>query len=148
MNDVMKSEEVSVVRPDHDTTENVIDEVHVFEPGYQPEQLPKLDMPDLDANVQSLTASELAQVPTLIDQVTPSPQAMDSDAKTDTDVAAEAEMVSSDVLVVDESESITQVPPVQADQMWELFHVRMDALTTDIKKLNDRLDQLESKSKV
>lgn len=142
MNDVMKSEEVSVVRPDHDTTQGVIDDVPVFEPGYQPEQLPKLDMPDLDANVQSLTASELAQVPTLVDQVASSPDAMTAD------MTAEAETGFDDVSAVNESEPLAQVLPVQADQMWALFHVRMDTLMADIKKLNDRLDQLESKSKV
>lgn len=143
MNDVVKSEEeVSVIRPDHGTSKNVIDDVPVFEPGYQPEQLPKLDVPDLDADVQSLTASQLAQVPTLIDQVAPHPEAMASD------VSIEAETVSAEASVIDESQPLAQVMPVQADQMWELFHVRMDTLMADIKNLNDRLDQLESKSKV
>lgn len=142
MNDVMKSEEVSVVRPDHDATLGVIDDVPVFEPGYQPEQLPKLEVPDLDADVQSLTASELAQVPTLVDQVAVSPQAVASN------VTPPAKAVSTDVPDSNESAPPAQVQPVQADQMWVLFHVRMDALTADIKNLNDRLDQLENKSKV
>ena len=51
----MKSEEVSVIRSDHDATQSAIDEVPAFEPGYQPEQLPKLEVPHLDADVQSLT---------------------------------------------------------------------------------------------
>lgn len=141
----MNQEEVSVVRPDHDATQSVIDDVPVFEPGYQPEQLPKLEVPDLDAGVQSLTASELAQVPTLVDQVAQDselPQALASDA------ASEISTVTADSVGEDESAPPAQVLPVQADQLWELFHARMDTLTADIKNLNDRLDQLEIKSKV
>ena len=139
----MKSEqEVSVVRPGHDATDSTVDDVPVFEPGYQPEQLPKLEMPDLDAGVQSLTASELAQVPTLVDQVAHAPEAVAPDA------AIETPTVSADPVGVDESEPSAQVLPVQADQLWELFQVRMDSLMADIKALNDRLDQLEIKSKV
>ena len=126
----MNQEEVSVIRPDHDATQSVIDDVPAFEPGYQPEQLPKLEVPNLDAEVQSLTASELAQVPTLMDQV------------------GHEEPESPEALPVSESELAAQVLPVQADHLWELFQVRMDTLTTDIKELNDRLDQLEIRSKV
>lgn len=138
----MKSEEVSVGRPDHDTTDNVMDDVPVFEPGYQPEQLPKLEVPDLDEGVQSLTASELAQVPTLVDQVTHAPEAVVPDA-----VIAPL-TVSADSVGNDESAPLAQVLPAQADQLWELFQARMDTLMADIKTLNDRLDQLEIKSKV
>lgn len=138
----MKPEEVSVIRPDHDTTNSIIDDVPAFEPSYQPEQLPKLEVPNLDAGVQSLTASELAQVPTLLDQVVHEPVAPSSDA------ASEDATVFADTLEGDESESSAQVQPVQADQVWELFHARMDTLTADIQKLNDRLDQLEINSKV
>ena len=139
----MKSEqEVSVVRPGHDATDSTVDDVPVFEPGYQPEQLPKLEMPNLDAGVQSLTASELAQVPTLVDQVAHAPEAVTPDA------AIETPTVSADPVGEDESEPSAQVLPVQADQLWELFQVRMDSLMADIKTLNDRLDQLEIKSKV
>jgi len=141
----MKSEEVSVIRSDHDATQSAIDDVPAFEPGYQPEQLPKLEVPDLDVEVQSLTASELAQVPTLMDQVAHAPQTsetMGSEAST------LADEVSADVVVASESETIAQVLPVQADHLWEMFQVRMDTLMGDIKKLNDRLDQLEIRSKV
>lgn len=138
----MKSEEVSVIRSDHDTTQGVIDDVPVFEPGYQPEQLPKLEVPDLDAEVQSLTASELAQVPTLIDQVVQTPETVTSEMP----MAAEAS--SADGVKASESEPQAQVQAVQADHLFELFQVRMDTLVADIKKLNERLDQLEIRSKV
>jgi hypothetical protein len=139
----MKSEEVSVIRSDHDATQSAIDEVPAFEPGYQPEQLPKLEVPHLDADVQSLTASELAQVPTLVDQVAQAePELLAGD------VSSEAQTISADALANSESEPVAQVLPVQADHLWELFQVRMDTLMADIKKLNDRLDQLEIRSKV
>ena len=120
----MKPEEVSVIRADHDATTSVMEAAPAFEPGYQPEQLPKLEVPNLDAEVQSLSASELAQVPTLVDQVG--------------DHAPE--------VVVPEPPA--QEMSVQADHLFELFQVRMDTLVADIKKLNDRLDQLEIRSKV
>jgi len=132
----MNSEEVSVVRSDHDAAASVTNESVVFEPGYQPEQLPKLEVPNLDDEVQSLTASELAQVPTLVDQV-----AQETQEAQDVQETPEA-------VAVDESEPLAQVLPVQADHLWELFQVRMDTLMADIKKLNDRLDQLEIRSKV
>jgi hypothetical protein len=141
----MKPEEVSVIRSDHDTTQSVIDEVPTFEPGYQPEQLPKLEMPDLDANVQSLTASELAQVPTLMDQVT---QTSETPESVPSEVLSGTETVAHASLLVSESEPSAQVLSVQADHLWEVFQVRMDTLMADIKELNDRLDQLEIRSKV
>jgi hypothetical protein len=97
----------------------------------------------LDADVQSLTASELAQVPTLVDQVAQAePELLAGD------VSSEAQTISVDALANSESEPVAQVLPVQADHLWELFQVRMDTLMADIKKLNDRLDQLEIRSKV
>ena len=138
----MKPEEVSVIRSDHDTTQSVIDDVPAFEPGYQPEQLPKLQVADLDAEVQSLTASELAQVPTLVDQVTQAPEIVAADA------SMPAEMHSAEEVSASESEPPAQVQAVQADHLFELFQVRMDTLVADIKKLNERLDQLEIRSKV
>lgn len=138
----MKQEEVSVIRPDHDETQSVIDAPPAFEPGYQPNQLPKLEVPDLDAEVQSLTASELAQVPTLMDQVAQAPAIEASDS------AVAVDVVSAEDVAASESAPEAQVLPVQADQLWELFQVRMETLMADIKKLNERLDQLEIRSKV
>ena len=146
----MKPEEVSVIRADHDATSSVMEEAPVFEPGYQPEQLPKLEVPNLDAEVQSLSASELAQVPTLVDQVGHEPEAAASAAVPTAEVVfADAPALvsaASDSGYV--SEPSAQEMPVQADHLFELFQVRMDTLVADIKKLNDRLDQLEIRSKV
>lgn len=139
----MKSEEVSVIRADHDATTTVIDEAPAFEPGYQPEQLPKLEVPNLDAEAQSLSAAELAQVPTLMEQVGQEPQEPVVAA-----AVAPADAVLAEPVPVSEPESSAQEMPVQADHLFELFQVRMDTLVADIKKLNDRLDQLEIRSKV
>ena len=144
----MKSEEVSVIRPDHDTTQSVIDDVPAFEPGYQPEQLPKLKVPDLDAEVQSLTASELAQVPTLMDQVAHAPESSEASEIMASEDLTVVEDGSPEAVALDESELQTQVLPVQADHLFEVFQVRIDTLTADIKRLNERLDQLEIRSKV
>jgi hypothetical protein len=42
----------------------------------------------------------------------------------------------------------TQEPEVQADTWVQQMQVRMDRLMDDIHTLNDRLDQLENKTKV
>lgn len=144
----MKSEEVSVIRSDHDATQSVMDDVPVFEPGYQPEQLPKLEVPDLDAEVQSLTASELAQVPTLMDQVAHAAESSEASEIMASEDPTVAEDGSAETVALDESELQTQVLPVQADHLFEVFQVRIDTLTADIKRLNERLDQLEIRSKV
>jgi hypothetical protein len=147
-------------------------EASPFEPGYQPETLPKLHVPDLPADAQGLSADALAQIPTLTEQVEvdvavdsaasdASPQALTEPvvpeialpdeaelpalvAEPTVSEAIEAESPSEPALVGDEP---IQETTVQADTWTEVLHARMGKLTDDIQALNGRLDRLEERSK-
>jgi hypothetical protein len=113
-----------------------------FEPGYQPESLPKISIPDLPQDAQGLTAEALAQVPTLTESLDDAPgQAL-----------LEASAVTLDAPVVTPAEAVQpaepiQDAPVEADTWVEELHVRMGKLTGDIHTLNARLDRLEERNK-
>lgn len=104
-----------------------------FELGYQPESLPKISVPDLPIDAQSLTAEALSQVPTLTELVD------DTLVEEGGDALAEADLV--------ETESLIQDTPVQADTWVEELHVRMGKLTDEINTLNARLDRLDEQNK-
>lgn len=104
-----------------DATDSIKLEASPFEPGFQPESIPKISVPDIPEDAVGLTAEALAQVPTLTDQV---------------------EEVNPEVPIV---EVAIQEAPVQADTGVEEFHARMDKLTNEIHQLNARLDRLEEK---
>ena len=93
-----------------------------FEPGFQPETIPQISVPDIPEDAVGLTAEALAHVPTLTDQV---------EAESNPEVPIEAVAI--------------QEAPVQADTGGEQLHARMDKLTNDIHQLNARLDRLEEK---
>ncbi|MFY8179332.1 MAG: hypothetical protein ACOVKR_07965 [Limnohabitans sp.] len=99
-------------------------EASPFEPGFQPESIPKISVPDIPVDAVGLTAEALAQVPTLTDQV---------------------EEVNPEVPNI---EAAIQEAPVEADTGGEEFHARMDKLTNDIHQLNARLDRLEEKIQI
>ena len=99
-------------------------EASPFEPGFQPESIPKISVPDIPVDAVGLTAEALAQVPTLTDQV---------------------EEVNPEVHNI---EAAIQEAPVEADTGGEEFHARMDKLTNDIHQLNARLDRLEEKIQI
>lgn len=121
-----------------------------FEPGYQPETLPKIQVPDLPEDAQGLTAEALAQVPTLTELVdgevvAQTPESADS-APLAPPVAAAQEVLSPAATQASPDEMI-QAEPAQADTWSEQLHVRMGRLTDDIHTLNARLDRLEERSK-
>ena len=112
-----------------------------FEPGYQPETLPKIQVPDLPEDAQGLTAEALAQVPTLTELV-------DGEVVTQTEERADsAPMDLPEVAAQAIPDEPIQDAPVQADTWSELLHVRMGKLTDDIHTLNARLDRLDERSK-
>lgn len=105
-----------------DAPDSITLEPSPFEPGFQPESIPKISVPNIPEGAVGLTAEALAQVPTLTDQV---------DDPIDAEVSLE--------------EAAIQEAPIQADTLGEEFHARMDKLTDDIHQLNVRLDRLEEK---
>ena len=54
---------------DAPTPEGIHPEAPPFEPGYQPESLPQISVPDLPPDAEGLTAEALSQVPTLTELV-------------------------------------------------------------------------------
>lgn len=130
-----------------------------FEPAYQPETLPQIQVPDLPADAQGLTAEALAQVPTLtelvdgdvvdspkeaaVDLVVPQEQPEPAEPELAEPEAEKAESASEDAQV---DEPVQETPP-QADTWAEQLHVRMGKLSDDIHTLNARLDRLEDRNK-
>ena len=113
-----------------------------FEPGYQPETLPKISVPDLADDAQGLTAEALAQIPTLTEEAS-SEQAVVPELHTsDDEVTTPTEPVSPQLEMAP-----IQDTPVQADTWGEELHARMGKLTDDIHTLNIRLDRLEERNK-
>jgi hypothetical protein len=111
-----------------------------FEPGYQPETLPHISVPDLADDAQGLSAEALAQVPTLTEWVDASAQGAPLEAVV---AAPSVEVVSEPT----ESVPVIQEAPAQSDTWVEDLQVRMGKLTGDIHTLNARLDRLEERNK-
>ena len=125
-----------------------------FEPGYQPETLPQITVPDLAEDAQGLTAEALAKVPTLtelveheavpVDEVHDDlAEAAQSSELVDAPIAIEAAQADSE----QDPEMPAQAQPTQADTWSEQLQARMGKLTDDIHTLNARLDRLEERNK-
>lgn len=125
-----------------------------FEPAFESDQVPRIQVPNLPEDAQGLSARELAQVPTLDE---PEPKHTLEEAKEVTPQAKspspETEMPSASVLdeldslpVLDEEHA--QEMPIHVDTWIEVLHKRTEKLTEEIRQLHERLDVLEEKSKV
>lgn len=116
-----------------------------FEPGYQPETLPHISVPDLADDAQGLTAEALAHVPTLTERVDATGDevepAQENPAASESDIAPVSEQTPDNV------PSVIQDTPVQADTWGQELYARMGKLTDDIHSLNARLDRLEERNK-
>lgn len=133
----MSQEEPSLIRPDHaDTAVSVTGGDAGFQSGFKPENVPQINLPDVPQDAAGLPPEALAHIPTLTERVPAT-----SDEAQPPEPADEA---------TDEPQAIeqTQEPEVQADTWVQQMQVRMDRLMDDIHNLNDRLDQLENKTKV
>lgn len=136
-----------------EASEGIHPEAAPFEPGYQPETLPKISVPDLADDAQGLTAEALAQIPTLTEEA-PSKDLVDTPSEqpevTEVHAAEELAEPIADQAEPSSPESIAapiQDTPAQADTWGEELHVRMGRLTDDIHTLNSRLDRLEERNK-
>ena len=137
--------------PEH---EGIHTEPAPFEPGYQPESLPQISVPDLPPDAEGLTAEALSQVPTLTELVDEAPgQALVGAgpekpvASVETPVEAALIAHAAEVSESPASAEAIQDTPVQADTWVEDLHVRMGRLTDDIHTLNARLDRLDERNK-
>ena len=171
----MKSEKDTIIRSDHeDASVHVAVESDGFVPGYQRESLTQITVPDLPDDAAGMSAEALAKVPTLTEQVSaqapppelaPAPHALPTPEPAHADVPADGpgtsvevthheasvpQVKAGDVLDLEPTahETAAQDTPPAAESWVELCQVRIDQLSDEIQKLNDRLDQLEQTTKV
>ncbi|MEY4018130.1 MAG: hypothetical protein RLZZ189_1928 [Pseudomonadota bacterium] len=124
-----------------------------FEPAFETDQVPRIQVPNVPEDAQGLTAKELAQVPTLDEQqASPAPAKAKQATPSADPIAPEAEEASASVLdaldalpILDEVHA--QEIPGQVDTWMEVLQKRTEKLTEDIRQLHLRLDVLEEKSK-
>jgi hypothetical protein len=149
------SEEVQLIRPDQkDTSADVIGEMADFVPS-APESLPRLTVPDLPADASGISAQDLAQVPTLTEQISaalppePAPEAPhDEPPALVTQVAPEP--VPEPVPMMEAVDPLPDLPqglPSHVESGLQQCQSRINQLTDEIQKLNDRLDQLDHRPK-
>jgi hypothetical protein len=125
-----------------------------FEPAFESDQVPRIQVPNLPEDAQGLSAKELAQVPTLDapeSKHTPeeaketTPQAENPSPETETPNASVLDELDA-LPVLDEEHA--QEMPIHVDTWIEVLHKRTEKLTEEIRQLHERLDVLEEKSKV
>lgn len=124
-----------------------------FEPAFETDKVPRIEVPNVPEDAQGLSARELAQVPTLHEpeaahmpeaakEVTPALESLDPGA----DAPSVSVLDALDALpVLDEVHA--QEMPVHVDTWIEVLHKRTEKLTEDIRQLHERLDVLEEQSK-
>ena len=137
------SQEHDKSSPDAEVPDGIQPEAPPFEPGYQPETLPKITVSGLADDAQGLTAEALAQVPTLTEEA-PGKDLVDEPSEAAEVLAVEEAPVAISLEVATEP---IQDTPAQADTWSEELYARMGKLTDDIHTLNVRLDRLEEENK-
>jgi hypothetical protein len=143
----MKSEEDKIFRSGHeDQAVEVTGESADFVPSYQPERMSKITLEDLpdDASGVSAEVLALAKIPTLTEQLVPEA----TDAITESVPAPVDLPQRSPERVAATKRQTAQDTSLTVDSWSEQCQVRIDLLSDDIQKLNDRLDQLELPTKV
>jgi hypothetical protein len=148
----MSQEQEKITAEDSSAPNGLSPEPELFELGYEPTSLPRIEVPDLPDDARGLTAEALANVPTLTEQVDEAPgrELVDEPALAN---AVEAVPSAPEVThvkpepKVELDAALIQAMPVQADTWGEELQVRMGKLTGDIYSLNARLDRLEERNK-
>lgn len=140
------SQEHDKSRPDAEVADGIRPEAAPFEPGYQPETLPKISVPDLAEDAQGLTAEALAQIPTLTEEA-PGKDLVDESSEPSEATEAHAVEEALAAISLEAAPDPIQDTPTQADTWGEVLHARMGKLTDDIHTLNIRLDRLEEENK-
>ena len=140
------SQEHDKSSPDAEVADGIRPEAAPFEPGYQPETLPKISVPDLAEDAQGLTAEALAQIPTLTEEA-PGKDLVDESSEPSEATEAHAVEEAQAAISLQVASDPIQDTPAQADTWSEELYARMGKLTDDIHTLNIRLDRLEEENK-
>ena len=125
-----------------------------FEPAFETDQVPRIEVPNLPEDAQGLTAKELAQVPQASEpKDDQSPEAVaqvpsqEDPARPGTAVTSAPVLEALDALpVLDEEHA--QETPAHVDTWMEVLQKRTEKLTEEIRELNARLDVLERNQRV
>ena len=125
-----------------------------FEPAFESDQVPRIEVPNLPEDAQGLTAKELAKIPSAGNSqqettLPATPEKAPSAENTPVEAAKDA-----NISVLNELEALPVLDEVHAQEMpahvdtWiEVLQKRTEKLTEDIRVLHERLDLLEKKSK-
>ena len=125
-----------------------------FEPAFETDQVPRIEVPNLPEDAQGLTAKELAQVPQpsahkdaqlpeAVAQVPP----QEDPAQLEVAAASPPVLEALDALpVLDEVHA--QEIPAHVDTWMEILQKRTEKLTEEIRELNARLDVIERNQRV
>ena len=120
------------------------DDTVPFAKGYDPETLPKIDLPDLPEDAVSVSAQVLSEVPTLTDLM-PLAEIDESDDEDPIQVPVlSLEATDAEPPI----QAAVQVRSVEADKRAEMRQARMGKLSGQISSLNDKLDRLANSSKI
>ena len=115
-----------------------------FSKGYDPETLPKIEVPDLPEDAVSVSAQALSEVPTLT-ALMPMAEIDESDDEDPFHASALS-------LAAPDAEApipaTVQVRSADADKCAEMRQARMGKLSGQISSLNDKLDRLANSSKI
>jgi hypothetical protein len=113
-----------------------------FSKGYDPETLPKIEVPDLPEDAVSVSAQVLSEVPTLTDLM---PMAEIDESDDEDPLQAPALSLDAPEAPIQPS---VQVRSAEADKRAEIMQARMGKLSGQISSLNDKLDRLANSSKI
>ena len=125
-----------------------------FEPAFETDQVPRIEVPNLPEDAQGLTAKELAQVPQpSAPKDAQLPEAVEQVPPQEDPALPEAAVASAPVLealdalpVLDEVHA--QEIPAHVDTWMEILQKRTEKLTEEIRELNARLDVIERNQRV
>ncbi|PQA81569.1 hypothetical protein C5F52_18435 [Limnohabitans sp. TS-CS-82] len=115
-----------------------------FSKGYEPETLPKIDMPDLPEDAVSVSAQVLSEVPTLT-ELMPLAEIDESDDEDPIQAPTLSLAAPDEELQI---QADVQVRSAEADKRAEIRQARMGKLSGQISSLNDKLDRLANSSKI
>lgn len=121
-----------------------------FEPAFETDQVPRIEVPNLPEDAQGLTAEELAKLPSAGSAASETAPAKEpSEENAPQEVAKDI-----NISVLDELQALPVLDEVHAQEMplhvdtWlEVLQKRTEKLSEDIRVLHERLDLLEKKSK-
>jgi hypothetical protein len=149
------SEEAHLIRPDHPDADVSMAEAPDGFVLNAPEKIPRITVPDLPDDAAGMSAQDLAQVPTLTEQMPSPPEAPaappappePAPTVASVDVPAPTVAAPAPPSAAPSAPAAPQAPPVPAESWLQQSQMRINQISIEIHELNDRLDQLEHRPK-